>query len=260
MKSHIYQRYFDEILSKANTTNEKIYSILSARGFLLNLENNELTISDNSTRGDIENLEIIISGREGLNIKELEILSNGAFLLSEWDDLFTEKEEISFACISFERKWSYYKNRIYGESVNAMDLEPFIARYIKALSSIGIDTSMSCDGNHSGDIQSQSMKVSVTFNSKYDQIWHKIVSEFVLHQQNIWNYGKKNNVILYYNESTQLEKYLTILDDANQIYDNRLVLRELKNKTNKLAQIKQKNIDELTYDQAYDLLLSCVTT
>ena len=259
MDSQKVIQYFNHVVSGARNPKEQAFLILSARGFLLEWEDDQIIISDNSSEGDIRDLNNFLIKQKIGSIDGNKIMMLPSFSVNVGVNMFEETEKICIECITWNRQWRYFKNRIYGSKINVLELEPYIARYIKAISAIGIDTSMSCDGNHKKRYSEKNDPLYIAFNSKYDLIWLRIVSESVLNLAVSWTYEyASNKVYMEYTDETQVKFYSDLLEAANCIYDKRIYLRELKHITTKCAHAKNKKIEYLSQDDVYELLLECL--
>lgn len=157
--------YLSKLINFNDELNYSIFKILSARGFLLDYNDNRIFISDNSydislSKKQSNNISESISDKNEiekllttLSIGYLEnneiMIARNADLLQLYNYLFS-KEKVS---ILVERRrmdrghsWNYDFSRSGPPKVATMDLEPYIARYIKAISAADVWTTFSCQG------------------------------------------------------------------------------------------------------------------
>jgi len=77
-------------------------------------------------------------------------------------------------------------NHRLGDTICTLHADPFIARYVKALSTIGIHTAMSCDGWHDKQINDRgpgrgmftNNPVWIVFHDRFSLIWLRILHDF----------------------------------------------------------------------------------
>lgn len=162
--------------------------------------------------------------------------------------------------------WSLFLDDYYvfrldeiGESVPADDLEPFVARFVRTLNTIGVSTRMSCDGHCGVRMRGGFGKsVIIQFTSIYDSIWfHLLMEKFVSPEIRIskcWRIGEVKtekdsiiNSLIITPKSNWIEIYLEIQKVATVLYKRRFELRKHKqnyfsklSKEDFIQQVKEK--------------------
>lgn len=112
-------------------------------------------------------------------------------------------------------------------------MDPFIARYVRALNSIGIMTYWSCDGNHQ---RRHNTRMELAFSNRVSLYWHEALYSAHpifwgrLKWSNFDHSHKPNMSILRITEDNSLGTYLLINQIAHGIEQNRAEL--LKEKQN----------------------------
>ena len=245
--------YLSEILSKEMSAQEAIVSILKARGFLIDRVNGHYYFSDNATVKDAEYLSKSFS-RYGLGViidnKEYmvssrriwyEILSTGSYeykairpnsieivisdnaSIDSAIEFFNSTGRFYEECTTWRLTWHQYTIEILGPKANVSHLEPYVAYYVKAVSSCGVFTSISCDGNHpdGGEIY-----VKSDFPSN---IWHWYLWKYIVQTKfgPLPYIGKG----IQFNPKNQQEVYSQVYKVADFLYTNRKTIRALKQKT-----------------------------
>ncbi len=73
-------------------------------------------------------------------------------------------------CLIHADQYELFFNDVKGIPEGNWYLEPFIARYIKALNAIGLNTDWSCDGNHV--IEDKKNRMQIGFPERLSMLWH----------------------------------------------------------------------------------------
>lgn len=213
--------FFDVLISRIE--NEKLRAIqyLLCRGFLLENKDGEWYVSDNSHKNDpFEMNQILKKNQVG------EIDASGRIVL--WNNANVDTLKNMFTCEyqkGFEsegnvRSWQWFRRREHGYKIPTMDLEPFIAMYVKAISACGIETWFSCDGNNHRDLA-----IEIGMNGMPNRFWHKMIWEKILNvrfdlpwekdyeyirldENKFKYYAKLNKAALFLYESRQQFRYM----------------------------------------------------
>lgn len=253
------EEFFLKMLpSESNQT----YEMLKARGFLIFQNGNNYYLSDNSNScdadylaellskynlGTLENRKVINSTDETQNyIAELDLNAETSFqnLISVFEDILYIGAEYH---INSEATWSFFLNRIYGDKVPVRLLEPYVARYIKAVSACGIRTYCSCDGNHT-----PRQKIIIDCYNIFDW-WHN----WIYHNLVPTEYQSKRDTdgSIAFTKRTQYDEYYKLNKAAEWLYDNRLSIRKMKKDLRELVKGKIK-IYKATEQECEDAFLS----
>lgn len=270
MKASIVGKFIERITNGKSKLPDRFYEIFSARGFLLemNSSSGKVRLSDESHIDDCEFLEIL----KNINYKNIYNKSHQDSINEDdkedavrcrhvyFDDInvqlfdinniqylsevFTNEIPIDLFRLNWERDWygkfNQFKEIEHLPKVRVYDLEPFIARLAKAVSSIGISTWSSCEG-HWGK------PAYIIFDRKYHRVWFQtILNKFVKEKLNLvceWQWMENRCTISNPGED-QLELYLELQDVARLIYDDRFILRNMKRHLSSLLTNKHKNMNK----------------
>lgn len=104
---------------------------------------------------------------DNINTKQFDI-DNNQYLT----EIFTHEIPVDLFRLNWERDW-YGKFDQFKEfkdlpKIRGYDLEPFIARLVKSISSIGISTWSSCEGRWGAP-------ADICFDGKYQRLWFQAV-------------------------------------------------------------------------------------
>ncbi|MGQ3683913.1 MAG: hypothetical protein ACUBOA_02680 [Candidatus Loosdrechtia sp.] len=272
MKTSIIEEFIKRIVGDKNEHLERFYEIFSARGFLLELDKSsgKVRLSNDSHREDGEFLEILqhvnykkiyhkphqdaIDKQDNESIvqnchvyfnfinTQLFDINNDQYLA----EIFTQEIPVDLFRLNWERDW-YGKFNQFRECerlprIRVYDLEPFIARLVKAISSIGISTWSSCEG-HWGE------PAYIVFDGKYHRIWFQaIVNKFIRKKLNLvcrWDWlGWDDRCSIKSPGRDQLALYLEIQGVARLIYDNRTALKNSKRQVCSQLTDKHKSMNQ----------------
>ncbi|MCF6158079.1 MAG: hypothetical protein E3K32_05805 [wastewater metagenome] len=272
MNISIIEKFIEKITYGKKEHAERFYEIFSARGFLLEIDGSSgnVRLSNDSHRDDSEFLEILqdihykkmyhklhqdsIEKHDDESIQQnhhiyfnyidtqLFDINNSQYLI----ELFSHEIPVDLFRLNWERDWygkfDQFKKCGHIPKIRVYDLEPFIARLVKAISSLGISTWSSCEG-HWGE------PAYIVFDRKYHRIWFQAVfSKFIKRKLNLickWEWlGWDDRCSISSPGKDQLEAYLEIQDVARLIYDNRITLMEIKKQVCSLLTDKHRNMNQ----------------
>ena len=215
---------FLKIKLSCATDEECLYALLKFRGFLLENCEGGVRLSDNSHSDDKDFLLNYISDFGSIN-KDGIICLHKQVNTTLIENDFIQRIKISEEVTHYKyRTWVHFNRRHHGHKVSVRVLEPFIARYIKAISACGVMTIGCCDGNHpSGN------HTLIQFDGLPSAIWHKLIVECVLNKffPLPWN---NSCSCVKFNLDTKYDIYYELNRAAEFLYDNRLAFREIKQK------------------------------
>jgi hypothetical protein len=270
MKASIVEKFIEKITNGKSKYHDRFYEIFSARGFLLKIDSSseKVRLSDESHIDDCEFLEILKNINykniynkphqdsineddkedaarhrhayfDDINIQLFDI-NNIQYL----NEVFINEIPIGLFRLNWERDWygkfNQFKEIEHLPKVRVYDLEPFIARLAKAISSIGISTWSSCEG-HCGK------PAYIIFDRKYHRVWFQtILNKLIKEKLNLvceWQWMENRCTISSPNEDP-LEIYLELQDAARLIYNNRIYLRNMKKQLSSLLTNKHKNMNK----------------
>lgn len=214
--------FFEELRRKTDSNKAFIIEVLKLRGFLFDDSSDELILSDNSYSSDSKylyklfekyNLGKMVDGRIEINDADC-----AAFIQEE----FRENNQIVSESCSRNYGWSYFKRREHGHKVAVSWLEPFIARYIKAISACCVLTVGSCDGNHP-----QRDKMLIMTEGMGSIPWHKLICEKCLVGKYDINWINDCTAIKF-SPNTKYDTYYEVNKAAEYLYSNRKEIRRIK--------------------------------
>jgi hypothetical protein len=272
MKTSVIDEFIKRIICDKSEHLERFYEIFSARGFLLELDkgSGRVRLSNDSHREDSEFLEILQhvnykkmyhkphqdaidkQGNEGItqnghiyfdNINsQLFDINNDQYLA----EVFTQEIPVDLFRLNWERDW-YGKFNQFRECehlprIRVYDLEPFIARLVKSISSIGISTWSSCEGHWDEPAY-------IVFDGKYHRIWFQsLYNKFIKKKLNLvcrWDWlGWDERCSIKSPSKNSVELYLEIQNVARLIYDNRIALKNIKKRVCLRLTDKHKGLNQ----------------
>jgi hypothetical protein len=278
MKASIVEKFVERITDGKSKLPDRFYEIFSARGFLLEIDSSsgKVRLSNESHIDDCEFLEILKNinykniynklHQDSINEddKEDAVRYRHAYFddiniqlfdinnIQYLNEVFTNKIPIDLFRLNWERDWygkfNQFKEIEHLPKVRVYDLEPFIARLAKAISSIGISTWSSCEG-HWGN------PAYIIFDRKYHRVWFQtILNKFIKEKLNLvceWQWQENRCTISSPGED-QLELYLELQDVARLFYDNRGYLRNMKRQLSSLLTNKHKNMNKKELLNAFE--------
>jgi hypothetical protein len=242
MKASIVEKFIEKITNGKSKYHDRFYEIFTARGFLLKIDSSseKVRLSDESHQDSInEDDRHRHAYFDDINIQLFDI-NNIQYL----NEVFMNEIPIDLFRLNWERDWygkfNQFKEIEHLPKVRVYDLEPFIARLAKAISSIGISTWSSCEG-HWGK------PAYIIFDRKYHRVWFQtILNRFIKKKLNLvcdWHWQENRCTISNLDED-QLELYLELQDAARLIYDYRFILRNMKKQLSSLLTNKHKNMNK----------------
>ncbi len=246
--------FFYAIKENCDSNKEYAVELLKARGFLL--EDDELALSDNSHPNDEKFLDNILQ-QEGLGS-----IQNGKIALSlngKIENIFSLQYVGGGEALSNARSWQLFVQNDYAPKVPISLLEPFVARYAKAISACGVKISSSCDGNHP---EKNDPVIILTPDGEPDTLWYKIICKRCLSHrfELMWshNYDK-----ISFTETNKWNTYLELNRAAKFLYSNRIILRHIRNEasksiTNSMARhLSNDELSNIFSDKANKLIDTC---
>lgn len=208
----------------------QIIDLLKKRGFIIETENNQYILSDNSAKKDAKLLEDILSEYQiGFLSKSSEIIltSSDATRLQK---LFSpiKSGTVGVGSCNQLQPWHKVAKRNCADKIPLDWLEANIARYIKALSACGIYTGGCCDGNHTDH---NNDKLYIEFDEPIYSEFHKLLWKYHLCKMFNLNWNSQYTKIpLSENRISQHEE---LNKAAEYIYDNRVLIRYIRKKAAK---------------------------
>ena len=272
MNEPIIEKFVEKVTAGKSKHADRFYEIFKARGFLLERDSSSdiVRLSKESHLDDCEFLEAL----QDINYKKIYNKPHFDAIEEDKDDaaryrhayydnidtrlfdidnikylheLFTHVIPIDEFRLNWKRDWygkfSQFKEVVHLPEIRVYDLEPFIARFAKAISSIGISTWSSCEG-HWGT------PAYVIFDRKYYRIWfNTLLNKFINKRLELvcnWRW-LDNRCTISSPRNDIMEMYLEIQEVAGLIHQYRSSLINIKQDvasllTNEHKKMNKKNL------------------
>ena len=273
MNEPIIEKFVEKVTAGKSKHSDRFYEIFTARGFLLERDSSSdiVRLSKESHLDDCEFLEALqdinykkIYNKPHFDAIEEENKDDAARYRHAYYDnidtrlfnidnikylheLFTHVIPIDEFRLNWKRDWygkfSQFKEVVHLPEIRVYDLEPFIARFAKAISSIGISTWSSCEG-HWGT------PAYVIFDRKYYRIWfNTLLNKFINKRLELvcnWRW-LDNRCTISSPGNDIMEMYLEIQEVAGLIHQYRSSLINIKQHvasllTNEHKKMNKKNL------------------
>ncbi len=280
MKETIIEKFVEKVTDGKNKYSDRFYEIFSARGFLLEKDSGSeiVRLSQESHVDDCEFLEVL----QNINYKKIykkphfdSIEEDGnedatryqhAYFdnidIQQFDidnikylhELLTHVIPIDEFRLNWKRDWygkfNQFKEVVDLPEIRVYDLEPFIARFAKAISSIGISTWSSCEG-HWGT------PAYVIFDRKYHCVWFQaLLNKFIKKKLDLvcnWTW-LDNRCTISSPGKDILEMYIEIQKVARLIHHYRDSLINIKKMVLSLLTNEHKKMNKKNLLNAFESL------
>lgn len=174
-------------------------------------------------------------------------------------DTYFGKDSIAFTDIIVKKrnkKWahSFASKSPQGQYINPLHLEPFVARYVRAVNKIGAITDSSCDGWHA---QSEN-RLFVRFLDRYSLLWHKKMFESLKDKHGIaWRYDGLMAILpLAKSDDEKIKKYIALNKVAELFEANQKPMFDLKMRLVGIAKNREKgSLSDSEVEDFFDELL-----
>lgn len=248
------EEFFSTIREQCFSNEEYNAELLRARGFLL--EDEDLVISDNSRLPDDEEYldRILREKKLGATRDRKIILSPGANM----EELFFVDNRIGIiSSCGRPEDWRRFVHDKMPPKVPVSWLEPFVARYAKAISACGVKTYLTCDGNHPE--KRPPHKIIVECEGHPAEIWHKMLCGICMSAgfRLEWDAGCREIRI---REKNKWNIYAELNRAAAFLYRNREALRNVRWRASEgispsmTRRLSYKELAEIFSDKANSLL------
>ncbi len=222
------------IWNKNDTIEGKAIRALKARGFLIDKNKDYYYLSDNAHEDDFRYLRKKLSE---LAIGELISDDNRIVIYPDIDlkklcMIFSYDDLLGCgACLQGD--WNEFICRKHGVKFPVQKMEPFVTYYVKAISSCGVRTGNSCDGNYDYIKHSKGGKIYVESNGEGKNMpnapylfWHRIIWEKIV----VPRFGNLPFIEtgIKFTRNDQFEIYKKVFEIADYLYENRLLVRKIK--------------------------------
>ena len=278
MKETIIEKFVEKVTDGKSEYTDRFYEIFSARGFLLEMDSSSKTVrlSKESHVDDCEFLEVLQNidykkiykkphfdsidenPKEGVTRYQHAYFNNVDTKLFDIEnikylhELFTHVIPIDEFRLNWKRDWygkfNQFKEVVHLPEIRVYDLEPFIARFAKAISSIGISSWSSCEG-HWGT------PAYIIFDRKYHLVWFQtLLNKFIKKKLDLvcnWNW-LDNRCTISSPGKDILEMYLEIQNVARLIYNYRDSLLNIKMHVSSLLTKEHKKMKKNNLLNAFE--------
>ena len=209
--------FFNALKEKCSSDAEYAAELLKARGFLL--EDDGLVLSDNSHKDDAAYLNALLTADDLGKVKDGKIfIAPNANV----EKIFYRDNCIGFEAFCYPMNWKLFVHIRHAPKVPLRWLEPFIARYVKAISACGVATWLSCDGNHPN-----SQRIVIDFSGEPNSLWHEIICRRCLAERFNLNWSREYSAIKF-NAANKWQTYVELNRAAEFLYNNRILLRQIR--------------------------------
>lgn len=250
-----FSLYVDNILTKTKSNNQKALLLLSARGFSLKNSNDALELAPSTSNTDRLSLNKFLNKNKLGKIENSAVYVNPNCDINILAKIFQEKITSNVSIAKAESVWTDFQADLGERRLSVYKLDGFIASYINALNSIGIEIRQATDGN-----SDNGNAITVQFASKYNLLWHKLINDVVLKNKfssDLWQTNLQINEVKLLFSFSQLSKYRKLLQEANYISSNRIFLQNLKEAVvqNLKNLYSLEKIEQLNATKLYELML-----
>lgn len=167
----------------------------------------------------------------GISVQQLIKMS-----FEELERILFMKDSVTGMPVTF-----FYDELGWGESfggekmfydVNPFFLEPYIAKYVRAINRCGMKTFYSCDGWHKSIEKSK--ELVVLFRDRYSWIWHKLVCKLInIQEYCCWEHEKGGaehiaRIRLHREDEQKIQVYNRLLLAADIVVENYVFLKKMK--------------------------------
>ena len=216
--------FFNALKEKCSSDEEYAAEILKARGFLL--EDEGLTLSDNSHRDDASYLNELLKADKLGKVKDDKIFIKPK---ANIEKIFYKDNFIGYETLLYPQSWRRFISNSHAPKVPLRILEPFVGRYVKAVSACGVATSMSCDGNHSYLSERNISRIFVEFRRQPNSLWHKIICKRLLVGRFDLNWSCSQKWLeIKFDKADKWRTYTEFNRAAEFLYNNRIKIRQIR--------------------------------
>lgn len=239
---HGIEKFFQSIKDKCSNEEEYIAEILKARGFLL--EDDRITLSDNSHRDDAVYLNKLLTEENIGKVKAGKII---IFDGKNIESIFYKDSRIGGEAFCDGETWKKFVHNSFAPKISLRWLEPFVGRYVKAISACGVATWCSCDGNHPTEKKLQ--HILINFVSEPNELWHKIICKKLLVKNfNLKFILNRRSLKFIFTKENKWDTYINLNRVGEFLYNNRVKLRQIRREASdgiSLKDIKNLSAEEL---------------
>lgn len=235
--------FFQKLQEECKTDEEYCVKLIEARGFIIQQDaqgnmylSQENHIEDTTTLNKyLEHVGCVENGMVMLTTPyDYTYLENEAF---------PEEKEIGGDSVNIIRDWYYFKGYLKGVTVPLSWLEPFIARYVRAINACGVLTVGSCDGNHINKYELYLMP-----DGEESVRWHRLIYEECLRDRFhiVWKTfqpknGHPRNITMTFIDGDKYGTYFELNKAAEFLYKNRGQILNIK--AHAVAFVENNNVN-----------------
>ena len=225
------ENFFNALKAKCSSDEEYAAEILKARGFLL--EDAGLILSNNSHEDDAVYLNALLTAESLGEMRDGKIV---IFPGANVEKIFYSKiiggSESFLAC---EITWENFIRNRCAPKVPLILLEPFIGRYVKAISACGVQTHGSCDGNHPERGKEYGLYIEIS--CKPNIVWHEVICRRCLAERFNLTWSRGYSAIEF-NAANKWQTYVELNRAAEFLYNNRLTIRQIRREASDAVGLK----------------------
>ena len=138
------------------------------------------------------------------------------------EKIFYRDNHIGGEAACYTQSWENFIRDRCAPKIPLSYLDPFIGRYVKAISACGVQTHGSCDGNHPN-----AQRISIDFSGEPHRVWHEIICRRCLAERFNLNWNREHSVIEF-DAANKWQTYVELNRAAEFLYNNRILLRQIR--------------------------------
>lgn len=248
-QKELFINFADKIALSDHSFSQRLVRLLEARGFLLEYQNENISLSDNSylvegqDLNDSEFLDRLLRQKGIGYVDNLDIKITSECNMDDLGELFLQHGGCSGFGYSYS-DWTNFVRRLHAQKIPVYLLDPFVARFVKAISSIGVWTHYSCDGHGKNQIK-------IGLAGKYNAAWFMTVLKSFLIKNTggncLWNLTKQGYLEISNPNNNVLGLYEEIQIVAEFFYSRRILLRQIKVKC--MGGLNEQDVSDLSVNQ-----------
>ena len=219
------------------------------------MEDEGLILSDNSHKDDAKYLNKLLTEENLGEVRDNKIFISPA---ANVEKIFY-KENRLIENGFFQTSWESFVHYSHALKVPVRNLEPFVARYVKAVSACGAATWLSCDGNHPTDRKIQ--RILVEFAGNPSALWHEIIfNNFFTRYFEFLRRRPTSGLNLIFRQADKWKAYVEFNRAAEFLYDNRIELRRIRREdsdkigTSRARHLPSEELEKNFFEYATELL------
>ncbi len=214
--------FFERIRRNCSTECEYLIELIKMRGFFVEVTDDGLCLSDNAHSDDIKYLDMLLLKTGCGSVQGDMIILNPQSDTAAFERVFDDRPIYGSESVSNDYGWNFFRQRKHGRKIQVGYLDPFIARYIKAISACCVFTAGSCDGNHPNR-----RKMIVDIEGEASTVWHQLICRAYLIGRYKIDWSEDYCKIIFDRE-TKYRTYYEVNRAATFLYEHRQAIREIK--------------------------------